>query len=53
MEISIDGAAVFWSQEFGDVRWYIFTPDDEERNAVLCLAGTQRNTDGWTRLQLK
>ena len=41
VEIRGNGVTEFSSQEFGEVRWYAFTPDAAERAAALALADAE------------
>jgi hypothetical protein len=37
VDVHADGKMEFWSQEFGEVRWFAFVPDTAERLAALAL----------------
>ena len=49
-DVRPDGAAEFFSQEAGEVRWYPFVPVAEERTAALELVRMPPAEAGWPLL---
>ena len=48
---SPEGELQFWSQEPGDVRWFPFEPQADEREAALALwRDGGENSSGWPLL---
>jgi len=45
-----DGSLEFWSQEPGDVRWFLFEPSAAERAAVAASWRAGKDEGGWPLL---